>query len=395
MFGKRFELFQIFGFKIRIDSSWFLLAILITWSLATGYFPMVAEDLTTTTYWVMGAFGALGLFASVVFHELSHSLMARQHGVEMEGITLFIFGGVAEMRDEPPSPKAEFQVAIAGPIASVVIAGVFWGFELLGGALPYWSKEAGVVLGYLAFINVVLALFNLIPGFPLDGGRVLRSILWKTKGSLREASRIASQVGSGFGVALIVLGLISALTGNLVGGIWWFILGLFLRGAARMSYRQVLLRQALEGEPVRRFMEDEPITVPRSLSVRELVEDYIYEYHYPMFPVVDDGRLVGCVTTDEVQQLPREEWDRQSVGAILKQCGAGNTVAADEDAMEALSRMSREGTSRLMVVEGEELVGILTLKDLLDFFSKKIALEDLGGDGPVPEPTSLPGRPGR
>ena len=395
MFGKRFELFQIFGFKIRIDSSWFLLAILITWSLATGYFPMVAEDLTTTTYWVMGAFGALGLFASVVFHELSHSLMARQHGVEMEGITLFIFGGVAEMRDEPPSPRAEFQVAIAGPIASVVIAGVFWGFELLGGALPYWSKEAGVVLGYLAFINVVLALFNLIPGFPLDGGRVLRSILWKTKGSLREASRIASQVGSGFGVALIVLGLISALTGNLVGGIWWFILGLFLRGAARMSYRQVLLRQALEGEPVRRFMEDEPITVPRSLSVRELVEDYIYEYHYQMFPVVDDGRLVGCVTTDEVQQLPREEWDRQSVGAILKQCGAGNTVAADEDAMEALSRMSREGTSRLMVVEGEELVGILTLKDLLDFFSKKIALEDLGGDGPVPEPTSLPGRPGR
>ena len=390
MFGKRFELFEIFGFKIRIDSSWFLLAILITWSLATGYFPTVAEGLSTSAYWWMGALGALGLFVSVVFHELAHSLVARRFGVEMEGITLFIFGGVAEMRDEPPSPKAEALVAIAGPIASVAIAGVFWALAALGEGSGIWGTELATVLEYLAFINGVLAVFNLIPAFPLDGGRVLRAILWAGKGSLRWASHISSQVGSAFGILLIVGGLLFAVAGDLVSAIWWFVLGLFLRGAARMSYQQVLLRQALEGEPVRRFMVGTPITVPRSISVRQLVEDFVYKHHYQMFPVVEDGRLVGCVTTADIQELPREEWDRQSVSAIVTQCTPANTVVPETDAMEALSTMNREGTSRLLVVDGDRLVGILTLKDLLSFFSSKIALGDLEGDAPVPGSASGP-----
>jgi Zn-dependent protease/CBS domain-containing protein len=379
MFGRRFHLFRILGFNVGIDASWFLLAVLITWTLASGLFPMLAPELAPATYWIMGVLGALGLFASVVLHELSHSLVARRHGIEMRGITLFVFGGVAEMTDEPPSPKAEGLMAIAGPIASFLIGGVFFAFAMLGssGALG-WPLPAQAVLGYLGWINIVLAVFNMVPAFPLDGGRILRAILWHVKGSFRQATRIASAFGSGFGIVLIVFGLLRVvLYQDLIGGIWMFVLGLFVRGAAQMSYRQALLREALQGEPVQRFMKRDPVTVPRSISVRDLVEDYVYGHQYQMFPVVEEGRLVGCVSTREIKELPREEWERQTVSAIVRQCDPSNTVTADNDALQALGKMSRTGNSRLLVVDGDRLAGVLTLKDLLRFFERKMALEDL------------------
>ncbi len=376
MFGRRFELFQLFGFAVRVDMSWFLVAILITWSLATGYFPSTYPDLAPRVYWAMGLVGALGLFASVVLHELAHSLVARRHGVEMRGITLFLFGGVAEMTDEPPSAKVEFLVAIAGPIASVLIAVFSFALFVLGQGASWPVAILGVV-GYLALINGMLVAFNLIPAFPLDGGRVLRSILWRWKGNLRWATRVCSRIGSGFGVFLIALGVFSILVGGLANGLWWFILlGLFLRMAAQMSYQQLLLRRVLEGEPVHRFMQAAPVTVPRAIPVQELVDDYVYRHHFKMFPVVDDGRLVGCVSTRAIKGLPREEWPRQSAGAIAAPCGPDNTVSPDEDAMAALAKMSRSGASRLMVVEGDRLVGILALKDLLQFFALKVELEE-------------------
>jgi CBS domain-containing protein len=235
------------------------------------------------------------------------------------------------------------------------------------------------VLFYLAFLNGSLALFNLVPAFPLDGGRILRSILWGWKGSLRWATRVSAGIGGGFGLLLIALGVLAAVfsPGGLYAGIWLFLLGLFVRNAATMSYQQLLLRRALTGEPVSRFMHPDPVTVPRSISIAELVQDYIYRHHFKMFPVVDDsGRLLGCVNTRQVRQLPREEWDRQTVGALAERCGPENTVGSNADAMEALSRMSRTGASRLMVVEGDRLLGILTLKDLLRFFSLKMELEE-------------------
>jgi Zn-dependent protease len=374
MFGKSFDLFTIFGFKIRLDLSWFVVAVLITWSLAKGAFPRLSPGLSDATYWTMGVAGALLLFGSVVAHELSHALVARRFGVEMKGITLFIFGGVAEMTDEPPSPKAEFWVAVAGPIASLVVAGAFY---LVMGATEMAVAVRGVV-GYLAGINVILAVFNLIPAFPLDGGRILRSVLWQWKGSLRWATRITSRIGSGFGLVLIGLGILQLVVGGadaLVSAMWMALIGLFLRGAAQMSYQQLLLRRVLEGEPVRRFMHPDPVTVPRHLSVEELVTDYVYRHHYKLYPVVDQGHLVGCVTTRQVKELPREEWNRTSVGALAGECSAENSISPDADAMEALSRMSRGQASRLMVVDAGRLVGIITLKDLLEFFSLKIELE--------------------
>jgi CBS domain-containing protein len=295
----------------------------------------------------------------------------------MEGITLFIFGGVAEMRDEPPSPKAEFWMAVAGPAASLAVAGACFAAALVGGALGA-PEPVSTVVGYLATINVILAVFNMMPAFPLDGGRVLRSVLWGWKENIRWATRISSNIGIAFGALLIAVGLFSLLNGRLVGGLWWILIGLFIRQGAQGSYRQLLMRREFEGEPVRRFMSRDPITVGSDTSIEALVENHVYRHHHKLYPVVDDGRLVGCVTTREIKQIPREEWRQRTVGSAARPCSADNTVAADDDAMKALSIMKRSKASRLMVVDGDRLIGVLGLKDLLDFFSLKMELEDEG-----------------
>jgi Zn-dependent protease len=369
-FGRPIELFEIFGFKVRIDLSWFVVAALVTWQLSALTFPSQLPNLAPGTYWLMGIAGALAYFVSILLHELAHSVMARGYGVAIRGITLFIFGGVSEMTEDPPSAQAELMIAAAGPAASLGLAGALalaTGLDLPGPAVA--------VLGYLALLNGSLALLNLIPAFPLDGGRLLRAVLWGWGGNLRRATRISAAIGSGFGLLLVGVGVVSVLNGFLYG-VWIFVLGLFLRNAATASYQQLLLRRTLEGEPVSRFMHPDPVTVPRAISVLELVQSYIYRYHFKMFPVVDDsGRLLGCVTARQVRALPREEWDRQTVGALADRCSPENTIQAGTDAMEALSRMSRTGASRLMVVDGDRLLGILSLKDLLRFFSLKMELE--------------------
>jgi Zn-dependent protease len=375
MFGNRFQLFKLFGFQVNADPSWFIVVALVTWSLAAQYFPQAYQDLGAGSYWAMGVVGAALLFLSIVLHELSHALMARRYGLPIRGITLFVFGGVAEMSDEPPTPQAEFMVAVAGPIMSLAIAGVAFAVWRVGAAAA-WPVEVTGVAQVVGVMNGMLVAFNILPAFPLDGGRVLRSLLWHWKGNLRWATRVTSRIGSGFGVALIGIGVLRLFAGDLVGGLWMGLIGLFLRNAARMSYQQLLLRRALEGEPVSRFMESNPVAVPRSISVRDLVDDYIYRHHFKMFPVVDGDRLVGCVTTRDVKRLPREEWERQTVGSIVEGCSAENSVGPDADAMEALARMSRTGVSRLMVVDGDRLLGILALKDLLKFFSLKMELEE-------------------
>lgn len=375
MFKNRLKLFKLLGFEVRIDLSWIIIAVLVTWSLAAGYFPYRYEHLSSRTYWLMGIVGALGLFLSIVIHEFSHSLVARSYGIPMTGITLFIFGGVAEMEEEPSSPRAEFMMAIVGPITSIILGLIFYGIHQYG-LKSGWSVPINGVIAYLGLINVILAAFNILPAFPLDGGRVLRSILWGWKKNLRWATRISSQIGSGFGMVLILLAVLQILNGNFIAGMWWFLIGMFLRGAAQMSYQRVLTRQTLEGEPVRRFMQTDPITVPPSLTVAELVEDYIYKYHFKMFPVVDNGKLVGCITTKQIKEIPRQAWSRQTVAEIANRCTGENTISPETDAIKALGLMSRSATSRLMVTENERLVGIISLKDLLNFLSLKMELED-------------------
>jgi Zn-dependent protease/predicted transcriptional regulator len=374
MFGKKIPLFKLFGFRVGIDMSWLILAVLITWSLAKGFFPHYFAGFSNTTYWWMGVAGALGLFISIVFHEFCHSLVARQFGIPMKGITLFVFGGVAEMSKEPENAKSEFFMAIVGPISSVILAAVFF-LIYNAGKTTNWPGPVKDVLVYLCWLNVILAVFNMIPAFPLDGGRVLRSILWYAKGNLRWATHISSELGAGFGLLLMILGVINFIGGNFIGGLWYFLIGMFIRSASQMSYRHMLIKNALAGEPISRFMVADVVTAPPLITVSDLVEDYFYKYHYKMFPVSENGTIEGCVTTKQIKELPREQWANHKVSEILQPCSEENTISPEADAMKALSLMNSTGNSRLMVIEENKLLGVISLKDMLKFMALKLDLE--------------------
>jgi len=376
MLGRRIKLFNLFGFEVRIDLSWIIIAVLIAWSLAVGFFPFRYKYLSVQTYWVMGVVGAIGFFLSVIFHEIFHSLVARKFGIPMKGITLFIFGGVSEMGEEPPSAKAEFLMAMVGPLSSIAIALACYGIHVQG-VRGEWPASINGVVQYLAYMNSLLAAFNLLPAFPLDGGRMLRAVLWALKKNLRWATRVASGIGSGFALLLMFFGVFQFFfTGNLIGGIWSFLIGVFLQGAARMSYQQVLIRKGLEGEQVRRFMKTDPVTVSPSTSLRQLIEEYIYKYHFKMFPVVEGAdKLIGCITTKQLEGVPRDQWGVKTVREFASQCSPENTIEPEADAIKALSLMARTGSGRLIVVEGNRMVGVITLKDMLKFLSLKLELE--------------------
>ncbi|HKB80700.1 MAG TPA: site-2 protease family protein [Thermoanaerobaculia bacterium] len=375
MFGARVTLFRLFGFAVRADLSWLIVVALVVASLATGVFPHMVPGLSPGLYWTMGAAGTVVFFLCIVAHEFAHAMVARRFGIPMRGITLFVFGGVAEMDDEPPNARAELLMSAAGPATSVLL-GILFFLAYGAGAALHASRVVTSVLLYIAGINIVLAVFNLIPAFPLDGGRVLRSILWWRTGNLRRATHRASQAGSILGFLLIVAGIFSAFTGNLITGIWWFLIGMFVRNAALASYQQLVVRQTLEGEPVSRFMKPDPITVPRWISIEELVLQYVYKYHFSLYPVVDGDRLTGCVTTKNIRDVPREEWERQTVGSIAEPCSETTTIAPQTEVIDALKRMSRTKQSRLIVVQDGKPVGILTLKDLLHFVSVKMELDE-------------------
>lgn len=376
MFLKRFKILTLAGFPVYIDLSWFVIAVLIVWSLATGVFPMRHEGLSETSAWIMGAAGALGLFASIVLHELGHAIAARRCRVRIRAITLFLFGGVAEMQDEPPSAKAELLIALAGPLVSVALAVAGFAAGAVAAAIGARVEITGV-LSYLGAINALLVAFNMLPAFPLDGGRALRAALWWRRDNLRSATRTTSRLGALFGAGFVGLGVASVLLGEFVGGMWWFLIGLFLRRAAHASYEQLLIRRSLEGEPVARFATSAPVTASPDLTLRELVDEYLCRTGHKMYPVTRNGELLGCVTLERLKSIPQREWERRRVGEIVQSCGADNVVDADSDAMEALSTMHRTGQSRLMVVDDGRLVGVLTLKDLMRMLSTKVELEAL------------------
>jgi len=383
MFGKSFKLFKLLGFTVSIDLSWFIIGLLIAWSLANGVFPQMYPDLSKTTYWTMGVIGAGGLFFSIVFHELCHSVIARHYGLPMGGITLFIFGGVAQMTEEPDNPKTEFLMAIAGPISSGVLGGLFLMLTVFTRIAQLDSAITGIFL-YLTILNLLLAGFNLFPGFPLDGGRILRSILWYFKNDLRWATRIATSIGSGFGMALILMGVFRFIFGDIIAGLWSFLIGIFIRNAARSAFQQLLLRETLSGATVAHFMNDHPITVTPDTSIEQLVENYIYHYHHKVYPVMEGDTLYGLVHSRQVRDIPRDQWTQRRVSEIMDNTSSSNTIKADEDALTAFSQMNKTKASRIMVVDDEgRLKGIISLKDLMDFFSFKLEIEEGTSQNPI------------
>jgi len=255
MFGRGIKLFNLMGFEVRLHSSWFILGALVVFSLAGGFFPYRFPGYSQADYWWMAIAGAIGLLLSIVVHEFAHSVVARRFGIPMRGITLFIFGGVAEMGDEPPSAKSEFLMAIAGPLTSFAVAGCSY---LAAQALSAAGAVAiAPVFAYLAWINGLLGLFNLVPAYPLDGGRVLRSAIWAKKHDIVAATRIASRIGSAFGILLMLLGVWTIFQGGMVSGIWWILIGMFVRNASSTSYRQVLYREAMQQRHMQELLEAE------------------------------------------------------------------------------------------------------------------------------------------
>jgi CBS domain-containing protein len=270
-------------------------------------------------------------------------------------------------------------MAIAGPLVSAALAGAL-GLLAWIGETANWPPQIVMVSSLLAFLNLLLLAFNLIPAFPLDGGRVLRSILWGVTGKLRTATYWSSVIGQIFAWGLIAWGIVQFFQGNWLGGIWTGLIGLFLNSAAQGSYRQILVRQALEGEPVRLFMNPQPIVVPPSLDLQQWVDNFVYRYHSKMFPVVSDGHLEGVITTRALAQISPAEWDRHTVGEVMRHDWKPITVSPDADALQALGRMQRMGSSRLLVTEQDHLVGIISLKDMLRFLNLKMELEGANGN---------------
>jgi Zn-dependent protease len=362
MFEHRWRLFRLFGFEVSIDPSWFLIAVLVAWSLAEGYFPSALPERGKGVYWLMGVVGAVGLFVSIVFHEFCHSIVARHYGMPMKGITLFLFGGVAQMEEEPKSPKAEMLMAAAGPAASIVLGAIFI-------FLFYLTRNQGEAIPemflFLAVINWILAVFNLLPAFPLDGGRILRSLLWWTKNDRSWATSKASAIGVGFGWILVILGVLHLLKGNFLGGVWYALIGMFLAAAARSQAARQQARNQFLGRKVSDLMTDDPVSLPADATIRRVLEDHLLKQDFKFYPVMQDGRLVGCVSTRTIKETPTEQWDATTVMNKAQACRASNAVSPDASAAEALKTMQDNGLRRLLVVRNDELAGVVTLRDIL------------------------------
>ncbi|MGD2133296.1 MAG: site-2 protease family protein [Maricaulaceae bacterium] len=371
MFGRSLTLFSVFGIEVKVNLGWALIALFIAWSLAQGLFPALYEGLETTTYWAMAVVAIIGLAISIVLHELSHSLVARLFGMEVKSITLFLFGGVAALERDPPSAKSEFWMAIAGPAMSFLLAGFF---ALLAG-LDGLNENLAAVFNYLSMLNMVLAVFNLIPAFPMDGGRALRAALWALRGDVRWATRIAARAGEVFGVLLMTAGLFFALMGAFVGGLWWILIGIFIRSAARGSVVQAASERAFAGQPVRRFMTTQLDTAPPDISLRAFVDEFLYRHHHDLFPVIEHGEAIGVIGRNEIKTVPPERWNETTVRQAMREISQAETVEAGSDAAEALARMQENGIGRMLVLERGRLAGVIALKDFLDVISLRMDLE--------------------
>jgi len=355
MFGGAWQIATIKGIPLRLHFSWFVIFGLITWSLATQYFPQVAPELPKATNWLRGAIAALLLFLSVVTHELSHSFVARYYKIPITSITLFIFGGIAQVKKEPSDPKVELRMALAGPFSSYALAFVFFFFY----KLTLFSSGIRAIAFYLFQINLILATFNLIPGFPMDGGRVLRALIWKKTGDYLGATKRASKAGQGVALVFIFIGLFSLFTGYL-GSIWFLLIGWFLYTAAQSSYQQATVKDILSGVRVRDVMVSDVITVSSDTPVQELVNNYFLRYGYSGFPVVDGEEVVGVITLKELKGLPKEKWVETVAKDVMQSLDGSLMVSEEDDVSTTLERMVQEDKGRLIILSNGRLRGLIT-----------------------------------
>jgi Zn-dependent protease/CBS domain-containing protein len=370
------RLVRIFGGEVRVHPSWLIVFILVTWSLATAYFPERDPAFSTAANWLLGAVSALLLFGAVLLHELSHSLVAKRRGLGVDSITLFVFGGVSALAGEPRRPGTQFLVAAAGPIMSLIVAGVAF---VLSIGLAGVNLGAAVIFEYLATVNVLLAVFNLIPGFPLDGGRVLQSLLWRATGDRVRATRIAGGVGQVVAYLFVVWGLLQMFSGNFVGGLWIAFIGWFLLSAAGDAVRHLAWDEQLSSLTVGDIMRREPVTVAPEVSVDEAVERYLLANNLRAVPVVRRGRLLGIVTLADIRHLPQANWARTPIEDLVNGDTDQHAVRQEQNIAAALRTMSEAGLERLPVVRDGTLVGVLSRSDVARYLQLRLSVPRLDG----------------
>jgi len=370
---------SVFGFEIRIDLSWFVIFFLVFWSLSIAVFPQQFPQLSGRAHLLMGSAGTLLFFSSLLAHELSHALVSRAKGIPVAGITLFMFGGMAWATREPDSPGDEILIAGIGPVTSFALAGIFQTVTWLGTSAG-WSDAILGVTSYLAFINLALAIFNLVPGFPLDGGRVFRAIVWRSTGDKSKATRWAVGGGRAFGTLLMVLGAVQALAGSPVGGLWFVFIGWFLRSLAGASLQQQLLHDLLGGFVAADLMSPQPQVVSSRLSLDELVRSHFMRLRFGSYPVIDGGELVGMVTLEDVKRMPSDRWAEMTVADAmtrLHECAVISPTTTVEEAVREMSQPSARG--RALVVDRGQLVGIISGSDVTRWVQRLREVEGLVG----------------
>jgi Zn-dependent protease/CBS domain-containing protein len=371
MRGHTISLGRLLGIPLELDYSWFLIFALLTWSLAVSYFPIEFSGWPTVEYWAVGAITAVMLFVSVVLHELGHSVIAQRYRITVRRITLFIFGGVSDIKSEPPSAGAEFWIAVAGPAVSFVLAGLF----ALSKPLFSSTQPLLALVTYLAYINVTLALFNLIPGFPLDGGRVLRSILWGITNNLRRATTVAANVGRFIAFGFIFFGVWQMFSGNLGGGLWIAFIGWFLESAAVSQVQQQQIASVLEGHHVSEAMTSEFATVTSDETLQEVIHEKILGTGRRAFLVENGNHPIGLLTLHQVREVPRDQWGTAVARDQMIPLTELEKIGPNESLVDAIKRMDEEGVNQMPVMTDGHVVGLLNRESIVTYLRN---LQSLG-----------------
>ncbi len=359
---------KAFGITLRLHYSWFIIFALVTWALTASYFPSFYPSWSLGTRIAAGLITSLLFFGSVLAHELMHSLVSQRQGVPVKDITLFILGGVSQISEEPREPRHEFNMAIVGPLASLIIGGILWGIYFgIRHADNAAAEFITPIVYWLGFINLALGVFNLIPGFPLDGGRVLRSLLWWRSRNLRSATRIASTIGRVIGFLFIFGGIYLIFTSYWLNGIWIAVIGWFLESAASNSYRQLLLQDMFRGHLASEVMSRDCVLVPPETTLDHLVNENILTSGRRCFPVVSGSRVMGLMTLHNVRAVPRERWDTETVQAAMTPFDRLRWVRPDEELSSVFRLLTENDINQVPVVQDGQIVGIVTRENLLNF----------------------------
>ena len=366
MFSGGIPIGRFFGIEVKLHWSWFIIFLWITWVLATDYFPSVDDyqDWSTATCWVIGSATSILFFVSVLAHELAHSLVAKAAGLKVSAITLFIFGGVSQLTEEPKSPSVEFRLAVAGPGTSLAIGAACWGIFF---ATRYSASPVAGMTFWLGYMNVILAAFNMIPGFPLDGGRVLRSLIWWRSRNLRRSTRIASIVGRSFGYLFIFGGIALVFISQYATGLSLVIVGWILENAAAGSYRQMALQDILRGHKVSEVMTQDCEVVPSTITLEQLVNDHILVSGRRCYSVVDFGRALGLVTAHDVRAVERKLWPVKTVREIMTPIDKMRQARPDDDLSSVMYLLVEQGVDQVPVLQDSNVVGIVWRDSLLTF----------------------------